>query len=534
MLQLVVAYTDIVILGAATLLCVLFALSAAVRGTVGAAVRRSLQVWRWIASAAALVLDVLLPISARNAAVSHRALALWVLLNLLPVVAWCAPPDVWQPARRGDAALAAAGLALFNLLFLTGAYWALKEGVHFMNGDMPLRERRFRDLSTATNMPLLVATFGVALCQVAVLQHWLQTAHGIVLIVMRDGKAMGYIDHVIAVLDSLPVVSLILSSPSFAGRAEFAPGWGTHWARSITTFGSFLLVSIFLGFIQQRSALQHMLCRLLLQPEGTPMESLLRRRLLRAPSVIKRDLRLAFQAESDDKQRLRLLDLALARHSFSAPAYFLRAYGNASPAVQAEGAAMVATFLTQHAHQLDREATGEILAAARAAYAARALRGPTHLARGGAIVLPCLQRLADLDHTVIGKPRDAMGFLCQKPLQDMLCAVLNTAGPMAAPRSAAALLLSASVVDCLPALLRWLQHAPDEVRIEILGEIRTVVADCDVGFARTKDRALLSEIVRTIGWAQHAWNPTREVSTALSALRAAVIDRQHARVRAVP
>ncbi len=524
-----VTYANIVVIAAAALAGALLASSAGVRGAAGTIVRLSLLLWRWTASAAASILDALLPMSARNAAVSRPALALWVLANLLPVAVWCAPSELWQLNHRNEAALAAAVFGLFNLLFLTGAYWALKEGVHFMNGDMPLRQRCFRDLSTTTNIPLLVATFGVALCQVALLQHWLQTAHGVDLIVVRVGTDMGYIDHFIAALDSLPVLSLVLSIPIFADRAEFAPGWGTLWARSIATFGSFLLISIFLGFIQQRSALQHMLCRLLLQPEGTPIEVLLRQRLLRAPSIVKRNLRLAFQAEGDDKRRLRLLDLALAKHSFSAPAYFLRGYGRASPVVQAEGATMTAAFLTQHAHQLDREAAKEILAAALAAHAARALRGSAHLARAGAVVLPCLQRLADMDQTAGGKPREAIGLLRRRPIQDMLCAVFGTAGPTVALRSAATLLLDARIVDCLPVLLRRLQHAPDEMRIEILGETRALVADGEVSFARARDAALLSELVRTIDWGQHVWNPSREVSAALSALRGAVVDRQHGR-----
>lgn len=409
--QLAVAYADIVVLGVAVLSCLLLAFNVSVRGAVAAIMRRSLQVWRWTASATAAILDVLLPISARNAAVSRRALVLWVLLNLSPVAAWCAPPDIWLPARRGDAALAAAGLALFNLVFLTGAYWALKEGVLFMNGDMPLRHRHFRDLSTATNMPLLVATAGVVLCQVAVLQHWLQTKHGVVLIVMRDGRGMAYIDHLVAVLESLPVVSLLFSPTSLADQTEPVPGWGTFWARSIATFGSFLLVSIFLGVVQQRAALQHLLCRLLLQSEGTPMEALLRQRLLRAPPIVKRDLRLAFLTEDDDKRRLRLLDLALAKHSFSAPAYFLRAYGRASPAVQAGGTAMAATFLARHAHQLDRDGAREVVSAALAAYTARALRGPAHLTRAGSLVLPCLLRLAEIAGASGGEPREVTAFV---------------------------------------------------------------------------------------------------------------------------
>ena len=78
-------------------------------------------------------------------------------------------------------------------------------------------------------------------------------------------------------------------------------------------------------------------------------------------------------------RRLRLLDLALAKHSFSTPAYFLRAYSGASFSVQTGGAAMVAAFLVRHSHQLDRDGARDILGAALAAYAARAFRGPTHL-----------------------------------------------------------------------------------------------------------------------------------------------------------
>jgi hypothetical protein len=529
--QLVVAYADIVVLGVAVLSFLLLAFNATVRAAVGMIVRRSLQVWRCIASATAAVLDVVLPISARNAAVSRRALVLWLLLNLLPVAAWCAPPDVWSPARRWDAALAGAGFALFNLVFLTGAYCALKESVLFMNGDMPLRQRRFRDLSTATNMPLLVATAGVVLCQVAVLQHWLQAMHGVALIVMRDGRDMAYTDHLVAVLESLPVVSLLFSPTSFADQTEHVPGWGTFWARSIATFGSFLLVSIFLGFIQQRAALQHLLCRLLLQPEGTPMETLLRQRLLRAPPIVKRDLRLAFLTEDDDKRRLRLLDLALARHSFSAPAYFLRTYGSASPAVQAGGAAMAATFLARHAHQLDRDGAREVVSAALAAYTARALRGPAHLARAGNLVLPCLLRLVEIDGASSGEPHETTAFVRRKPIQDMLCAMLNEDDATPTGQSATRLLLRAKAIDCLPALLRSLQRAPDEKRIKVLTDMRALIDDRGIAFSSTKSQALLSEMVRTIDCRQHTWTPGAEASKALAALRAAVVDRQRGKPR---
>jgi hypothetical protein len=77
------------------------------------------------------------------------------------------------------------------------------------------------------------------------------------------------------------------------------------------------------------------------------------------------------------------------------------------------------------------------------------------------------------------------------------------------------------------ALLRCLQLAPDEVRIDILGKIRALVADSEMSFAHAKDTAQRSELVRMIDWAQHAWKPNREVSTALSALRSAIVARQH-------
>jgi hypothetical protein len=104
--------------------------------------------------------------------VSKWALGVWSVFNLAPVAAWIVASERGAPWQV-EIALAAAVLGSINALFLSGAYWAHKESVDFMNGDIRLRDRGFDDLSTATNMPILLTALAIGIAQVVVVQHGL-------------------------------------------------------------------------------------------------------------------------------------------------------------------------------------------------------------------------------------------------------------------------------------------------------------------------------------------------------------------------
>jgi hypothetical protein len=160
-------------------------------------------------------------------------------------------------------------------------------------------------------------------------------------IVVQSSLGIRYFDHLISVLGSLPGLSFYVAAPGLSERIVVTPGLGTAWTKFIGTFCSLLVFGTLLGFLQRNRALRRMIERLLLQPVDAPIEALLRRRLLRAPSIVKRELRDAFLAEADDARKLRLLAIALEKRSFTAPIYFLLAFSQLSPIVRDNGAAMV-------------------------------------------------------------------------------------------------------------------------------------------------------------------------------------------------
>ena len=163
--------------------------------------------------------------------------------------------------------------------------------------------------------------------------------------------------------DPLPGVSFYVAAPGLSERIAVTPGLGAAWTKSIGTFCSLLVFGTLLGFLQRNRALRRMIERLLLQPVDAPIEALLRRRLLRAPSIVKRELRDAFLAEADDARKLRLLAIALEKRSFTAPIYFLLAFSQLSPIVRDKGAAMCAAFVERRIRRIYPRTQCEILQA---------------------------------------------------------------------------------------------------------------------------------------------------------------------------
>ncbi len=488
--------------------------------------RKVLDALRSVSARAAWLLDYLLPVNPRNAVVSRAALSWWGVVNLTPIALWTVSIQFDLAPLLPALALTACGLGVFNMLFLTGAYWALKEGMDVMNGDKPRMQRQFGDLSTATNLTVVVAAFVFTLTEVALVQQWLQDSLAVPLIRVRDSVGAGYLDHLIAVLASVPGVSVVLALSGVADRVGIEPGLGSLWARSIATFGSILLFGTIFGFVQQHSALKWTLGRLLVQPEGTALAGLLRERLKRAPSIVKRDLREAYRKERDDRRRLRLLDLALDKQSYSAPAYFLRGYSASGPAVQSDGAALVAGFLVRRGHQLDGNAAREVIAAALAGFSARAFHGRQHLPRVGAIVLPCLERLTDTNHVDPASLQDGLSATRMKPVQAMLRALLQETDVGDIRDRVAQLLLRAKAQDSLPDVLRSAQHATDPAQVFLFNAAAEIVNDRSITFVCTDEHDPLSEMVRTLDWARHALALSESAREALATLRDALVLRQ--------
>lgn len=444
MLNLAILYSDFILLAAILAVAALLALIPPVRAAVLRVTQFVLVTVRATAAMAACVMDRLLPVGVRKARASRAALILWCLVNLAAPLAAATGLHLGIADRQLELALVTATLGGFNLVFLTAAYFALKEGIDIMNNDVANRHRQFADLSTATNMTVVITVLVVAQFQLAHIQYWLQNSGGIALVRVHSGVGVGFLDHLIAVVAALPGVSFAMALTGVADRVTIEPGLGTVWARFITTFGSLLFFSTVFGFFQHYAALRAVIERFLRQPEGTPTEEFLRTRLERAPSIVKHYLGQAYKSEINDIRRVRILALALDKHSYRAPVYFLRSYGTASPVVREQGAVLVAAFLESKRHKLESRGVAEIVAAARAAIAVKAFEGPGHAARAGAILLPCLECLSNPKSSDAATATRGLVQVREPAITSMLLALQRTTADAEIRQRAAYLLKQAA------------------------------------------------------------------------------------------
>jgi hypothetical protein len=148
------------------------------------------------------------------------------------------------------------------------------------------------------------------------------------------------------------------------------------------------------------------------------------RRLLRAPSIVKHELRGAFLAEADDARKLRLLEIALKKRSFTAPIYFLQAFGQSSAVVRDKGAAMCAAFVDRGSNRIYSRTHCEILQTCCHVFNTGSFQGQADLRKAAAIALPCME------HLLKAAPADeaVLRLLRQTPLQTMLRSLPHGSG----------------------------------------------------------------------------------------------------------
>ena len=518
-------HTQLLVLGALIAATVFIAVHPGVRALIARATQVAVGTLRFISSCLAVVLDWVVPINPKNGRIPPVRFGLWILLNCAVVVAWVyadlhASIEAVQVVGAVDLAFAVA-----NLIFLLGAHSALREGIAIMNGDQPYRRRQFADLSTSKNVLMVCAASILVILQIAAVLQWLQNVYKIQLVAVNRTLGIAYLDFLVATANALPFLSFYLETPGFSDHVAFASSAGSWCLKTLNALGSVLIVSTIIGFVQQHVVFRKMIEDLLTKTD-TKVLPLLKERFLRAPSAIKSYVRAAFQAQTDDDKRLKLVRLAVAKHSYSFPAVFIKRYSTLGDKVKQDGAAALADFIERKGHQFDRSALSEITEAASIAYTKGVLKKLDDRQRIGAIILPCIEQLSDCGRFDVSAARSGIELSRQKPLQSMLCALLNQGSTEQRRARTAELLMRSRAQAAIPEILRCLQHMNDGIRIRLLENITELIRDRGITFALSADNDPLGEIVRTIDWNSHNVNFSSASAAALKRVRAAAVEKR--------
>jgi hypothetical protein len=394
---------------------------------------------RAVAAAIAWLFDKVIPVDSRNA-LSRINFAVWILLNLAVVVGWTEVGWFVGPRSLFDLAAAVAGVfAILNLTLLGGAYWALREGIEIMNGDVKPEHQKFADISTSRSVIFFFGTAIALIAQIAVVLEWIQEARAVPLVVDGGAIATSYLNFLVAVVDALPLVSFYVASLS--SHTSFAAGfWGQAVERGLNDLGSILIVSTGLSFIQQHMAFRRMIDRLVEDPSPVLLA-----RFKHAPSAIKSYVLGAFLHERDDRKRIRLAELAVDRRSFRFPRLFAINYAGLSDTLRENGATIVARFLDAEDAKFNAETLLAILDACERHIAGRKMIDKRRLAR---FVVPCLERLANADPGVADQ---RIGHVV---VQKILRSALNHRVADDLRRRAAVLLIRVPSYEAIPHLVR--------------------------------------------------------------------------------
>lgn len=473
----------------------------------------------------AAVYDAIIAINPLNGRPSRLRLALWIVILLGVALATLLGGRLGlSGAAALGAAVANAGLTLLNLMFLLGSYWALRESIDIMNADMAYHRHAFDDLSTAKSVTVIGAMSLVLLPQVAALMDWLQSSHGIELVRVRPEWGAP-LSHLVAVVNALPFASLYVRLPGLADQSLFTPGVGSLWYAGLNAVGSLLIVGTLIGFVQQHLALRRMITSIVGRTDDH-MLPLLQRRFLRAPSIIKSYVIEAIREETDEARRLKLFQMAVDRHAFSLPEFFIRRYFRWSQATRAAGARIVGEFVEQKGHKFDRAMLDGITDAATRAIGSSSTIAAADLQSIVRIVLPALERLAV---PAVGRTAPDRAFgrrLEQRPVQRILASLMREDADAGQRPRALGLLMAAGTRDALPAMLRALPGLAEDQRVALLQRATELVADRGYNFPKGGERDPLSEMVRTIDWIGHNVVCSAAVKSASANLRAAIVARQ--------
>jgi hypothetical protein len=478
-------------------------------------VRFQIAASAWVAA----LIDVLVPINTKNGRVSRPRLLMWSALNVGVVVAWMIASESARPGVIAMVGALNTIFALTSLFLLTGAFWALREGIDTMNGDKARRHQQFADLSTTRNAAVMLMTAIVAVPQVAASLHWMQDFYGLPLIMLRLSTGFRYLDFLAGVT-------------GFSATAGYAPGWlGWSCEYALKTFVSAVVIGTAIGWFQQHFAFRKMIHGLLTKTDNSVLP-LLKFRFVRAPSAIKSYVRAAFREETDDGRLVKLIQLAVDKHSYSFPASFLRRYPGLSERVRDQGSQILAQFVERKRNlfrnAFDRDTLLETVEAAQTTFLAGGMPTRADSQLAGLIVLPCLELLSDTDRNDDQAVAAAYQVVRRRSVQMILSALLHGEVDEAMRDRASTLLLKGRAQDALPEMLRCLQYMSDDVRLRVLQGMHGLIAYRGINFAFSKDNDPLGEMVRTIDWNlyQPSFRFTPAAIAALRQLRSAIVDRQ--------
>lgn len=362
--------------------------------------RGSAFVVRW-------VFDPTFPIDELSNKAPRARVLIWMIVSLIIVVAWALVDRADAPATVKLAVLGVnVTLGILNLIFLVGAYCALREGLAIMNFDRKFGPRNFgrrgKDPmvnfpTTARNAMMVSAAALLASLQLAVVVDWLNDVTGGAVLRISGAVGLAYANAFLATAGSIPFVSLSLTASGLSSQASFAPGMGFWVGQIINAIASALLVGTVLGFAQERTALKRLIGNLLAEvnTQDSPTFQRLWDRLNMAPSTVKREIRRAFDEEVDDNKRILLVRAALYKKSYRFPATFVARFGHMSPAVKKEGARLVTAHLDSMGQRYSKEVLLAVIKAMGRSF--RHLSAPGDKEQVGGIVLRCVDRLAALD-----------------------------------------------------------------------------------------------------------------------------------------
>ncbi|MEQ1818953.1 MAG: hypothetical protein ABL871_10110 [Terricaulis sp.] len=343
--------------------------------------------------------DWILPTD-RFRGVSRTHVFLWGAFNLTPCVVL---PVVDSIAPNAIVALAfgAANISLLclNLAFLSGAFYALHETVAIMNGDLANRKAKFKyhrekqSQETRTDKMVLVLAISAVLVvlQLAVMLQWLHSEFDVKIFEVSKSLGSPYLDAIVAILGSLPFVSVAINGFGLADGVKFADGWGFLTAQALALFGAVLLVGTIISLFDLRASLRNLVTMVPKQSEHR-LKTLLELRFARAPGIAKSLLRSEFLSAPDSATRIGQIDLAISRRFDSFTSTFLFAYPELEETVRAYGCNVIGEYVEKYGSQFDRDTMDGVIQTINGQKGLFATVSDTE--RLGVIVLPAVEHAA--------------------------------------------------------------------------------------------------------------------------------------------
>lgn len=472
------------------------------------------------------VFDPIIPIDEFSRRAPRARMIIWAMINVLCAVVWTAlsigPLGLYAKITLGVSAL----LGLANLLLLTGAYFALREGVAIMNFDRKFSDRKFaRSREDRLDWPTSARHPGVvALAAVLIILHASIAVHALDRLlngtILSGAETDSFASALLATCGVLPLASLYFAASGLTEQYAFAPGLGFWVGQLINTGGSIVVIGTLFSFVEQHESLKTLTDNLLNEKSPQTLERL-EARLKQAPSLIKRYMSRAFFNSTDDDARLRFIRyLTDNRRSYRFPAAFIRNYANLSPRLKEEGSPIVAAGLERRT-EFEANVLIEVVESTSLSFS-RAVKSAADRKRIGAIVLPCVERLLQFD------PSANRRFARQKPVQDLLFTFVSGSSGEAVQERALAIVLAARKKDSIVRLIRSLQYMKPTQQLASIDMCDSYIRGAPHAYDNPTGKAELRQMIPAIDWNMH--NVTFEVPcrAALGQLRALIVQLERA------